>query len=82
MKTKFWAYIIAYYLEGEVWDSCLIFVGVYNLKSLPYTLKLISPSLNVVSGFETDIRSIEREIPAAISGSHGFVSENLSFRYN
>ena len=52
----------------------MIFVGVYDLKSLPDTLELISQPLNVVSGFETDIRSIEREIPAVISGAHGFVS--------
>ena len=52
----------------------MIFVGVYDLKSLPDALELISQSLNVVSGFETDIRSIGREIPAAISGAHGFVS--------
>ena len=52
----------------------MIFVGVYNLKSLPYALELISQSLNAVSGFETDIRSIGREISAAISGAHGFVS--------
>ena len=52
----------------------MIFVGVYDLKSLPDALELISQSLNVVSGFETDIRSIGREIPAAISGVHGFVS--------
>ena len=52
----------------------MIFVGVYDLKSLPDALELISQSLNVVSGFETDIRSIGREIPAAISGAHAFVS--------
>ena len=52
----------------------MIFVGVYNLKSLPCALELISQSLNAVSGFEIDIRSIGREIPAAISGAHGFVS--------
>ena len=52
----------------------MIFVGVYDLKSLPDAVELISQSLNVVSGFETDIRSIGREIPAAISGVHGFVS--------
>ena len=52
----------------------MIFVGVYELESLPDALELISQSLNVVSGFETDIRSIGREIPAAISGVHGFVS--------
>ena len=52
----------------------MIFVGVYHLKFLPDALELISQSLNVVSGFETDIRSIGREIPAAISGAHGFVS--------
>ena len=60
----------------KVWDNCLIFVGVYDLKSLPDTLELISQSQNVVSGFKTDIsiRSIGREIPAAISEAHGFVS--------
>ena len=52
----------------------MIFVGVYDLKSLPEALELISQSLNVVSGFETDIKSIGREIPAAISGAHGFLS--------
>ena len=52
----------------------MIFVGAYDLKSLSDALELISQSLNVVSGFETDIRSIGREIPAAISGVHGFVS--------
>ena len=54
----------------------MIFVGVYDLKSLPDTLELISQSQNVVSGFKTDIsiRSIGREIPAAISEAHGFVS--------
>ena len=52
----------------------MIFVGVYNLKSLPDALELISQSLNIVSGFETDIRSIGRKIPAAISEAHGFVS--------
>ena len=57
-----------------MWDSCLIFAGVYNLKSLPDALELMSQLLNVVSGFETDVRSIGREIPAAISGAHGFVS--------
>ena len=44
------------------------------MKSLPDVLELILQSLNVVSGFKTDIRSIGREIPAAISGAHGFVS--------
>ena len=51
-----------------------IFVGVYDLKYLPDALELISQSLNVLSGFEIGIRSIGREIPAAISGAHGFVS--------
>ena len=51
----------------------MIFVGVYDLNSLPDALELIFQPLNVVSGFETDIRSIGREIPAAISGAHGFV---------
>ena len=49
-----------------------IFVGVNDLESLPDALELISQSRNVVSGFETDIRSIGREIPAVISGAHGF----------
>ena len=44
------------------------------MKSLPDVLELILQSLNVVSGFKTDIRSIGREIPAATSGAHGFVS--------
>ena len=44
------------------------------MKSLPDVLELISQLLNVVSDFETDIRSIRREIPAEISGAHGFVS--------
>ena len=52
----------------------MIFVGVYELESLPDALELISQSLNVVSGFETEIRSVGREIPATISGAHGFVS--------
>ena len=52
----------------------MIFVGVYDLKSLPDTLELIYQSLNVISDFETDIRSIGRETPAAISEAHGFVS--------
>ena len=52
----------------------MIFVGLYDLKSLPDALQLKSQSLNVVSGFEIDIRSIGREAPAAISGTHGFVS--------
>ena len=45
----------------------MIFVDVYDLKSLPDALEFISQSPNVVSGFETDIKSIGREIPAAIS---------------
>ena len=52
----------------------MIFVGVYELESLPDALELISQSLNVVSGFETEVRSIGREIPATISGVHRFVS--------
>ena len=52
----------------------MIFVGVYDLNSLPDALELISQSLNVVSGFETDIRSIGREIPVATSRVQGFVS--------
>ena len=44
------------------------------LKSLPDALELISQSLNVVSGFETDMKTIGTEIPTAISGAHGFGS--------
>ena len=44
------------------------------MKSLPDALELMSQLLNVVSGFKADIRSIGREISAAISGAHGFVS--------
>ena len=44
------------------------------LNSLPDALDLASQSLNVISGFETDIRSIGVGIPAALSGAQRFVS--------
>ena len=54
----------------QLFDFCRC----YYLKSLLDALELICHTLNVVSGFETDIRSIGREIPVAISRVHGFVS--------
>ena len=52
----------------------IFFVRAYDLKPLPDALDLVSQSLNVISGFEADIRSIGVRIPAAFSGAHGFVS--------
>ena len=56
------------------------FVGAYDLKYLPDMLDLISQSLNVISGFEANIRSTGIEISVALSEAHEFVyQQNHSF---
>ena len=51
-------------------------MGAYDLKSIPDALELESESLNVIFGFEADIRTTGVEILAAFSGAHVFVSTN------
>ena len=41
---------------------------------MPEVLKLISESLNVILGFEEDIRSNVNNVLAALTGAQGFVS--------
>lgn len=45
----------------------MIFLRAYGLKFLPDAFNLVSQSLNIISRFEVDIRSIGIEIPAGIA---------------
>ena len=53
------------------------FGGGYDLKSLPDMLDFVSQSINVISRFEVNIRSIMVEIPGALSEARRFVSKKL-----
>ena len=49
------------------------FLGSYELKSLPDAIKMVKDSLDILNGFEQDIRE-SFTVPKALNGTQGYVS--------